>query len=334
MTIATHDSNYQTVACDVCGATESRYRYTLIATNIVSCTRCGLSFVNPRVKSEVLLARLQSWAEQDTVDEDRLRIAFETTTLALYRRYLNWIRRYVPRSSSPSLLDVGCSVGAFIKVAAQAHWQAQGLELGRASSQYARQRTGLTVAEGSIYQHDYTHGSLDVVTMLEVIEHLESPRTAVLKVSEWLKPSGLLFITTPNFDSLYRRIHGEKWWVINCEDEHIIFFNLGTLRHLLESAGFELVFWHNRGFDLVGLLKQLKRTDKTAQGRTDAKNIHASDYYSARERKEAIKHKLDKLGLLRLSRAGLRILDEAASVPWSPLSGLAEQLIVIGRKKS
>lgn len=318
------------VVCDLCGADSTEFRYRLVDTQIVTCKRCGFSYLNPRLKSEILREKLQLWAEQDTVDQDRLRIAFDRNTLKLYQQYMVWIERY---STAPNqtLLDVGCGVGAFLSVAQQRGWVSSGLELGSASAQYAKTECKLDVMEGSLFDAKYAPNSLDTVSMLEVIEHLESPKKALDSIFSWLKPNGLLFITTPNFDSLYRRMHGASWWVINCEDEHIVFFTRESLTKLLDAAGFDVILYRNRGYDIAGIVKNCFRTKREP---TDIENHDINNYYDSRNRKESIKSTLKNFGLISMVRSALKLLDNLSSYKYSPLHSKAEQLIVIARKRN
>lgn len=318
------------VVCDICGADNTEFRYRLVDTQIVTCKLCGFSYLNPRVKSEVLRKKLQLWAEQDTVDQDRLRIAFESNTLKLYEQYMVWIERY-STARNQRLLDVGCGVGAFLSVAQQRGWISSGLELGSESAQYAKNERKLDVVEGSLFNAEYAPNSLDTVSMLEVIEHLESPKHAVDNIFRWLKPDGLLFITTPNFDSLYRRVHGSSWWVINCEDEHIVFFTRESLTKLLDAAGLDVIFYQNRGYDIAGIVKNCFRTKREP---TDIENQGINNYYDSRNRKESIKSTLKNFGLISIVRSVLKLLDNLSSYRYSPLHSKAEQLIVIARKRN
>ena len=111
------EADYSPVSCNACESRTQRFRYQLNYSAIVTCKDCGLSYVSPRVNSGWIHSKLQQWAQLDTVDEERLRIAFDDATLKLYRRYLDWLQRFQQRPAAaprPKLLDIGCSVGAFL----------------------------------------------------------------------------------------------------------------------------------------------------------------------------------------------------------------------------
>jgi SAM-dependent methyltransferase len=219
-----------------------------------------------------------------------------------------------------------------MQAARQRGWQVEGLEIGLASARYARDPLGLTVHNVSLFDFETEPARFDAVALLEVIEHLESPILALRRIAGWLVPGGALVLSTPNFASLFRRVFGTRWWVINCEDEHIMFFDMDSLRRALRAAGFELVDQHIRGIDLAGMLD-------VALGRSSVPNPSGVDlsehgYRAARSRKENLKTWLASAGLLHAARFAKSALEWQFSSRWSPLYGLGEQLVVIARKRT
>lgn len=325
------------VICPLCGADNAQPRYRLTRGSIVTCTVCDFHYVSPRLPSAEIHAKLQAWAEQDVVDAPRLRVAFEPGTLATYRSHLD---RLVPHLSGPRrrLLDLGCSTGALLTVARDLGWDVEGAELGRDSARYARNQLGLTVHEQSLFdfapQHRY-----EVVSLLEVIEHLEAPVQALKHIHELLEPSGLLLLSTPNFDSLFRRLYGTDWWVINCEDEHIMFFTRKTLTRALEESGFEVLDLRTRSIDIAGLVRTLvarlrrSRTRRMSAASGIVQRDHDHGYYDARDAKAATKLWLARLGVLVLARFCMQLLDRVLAWRHSPCRDLGEQIVLIARRR-
>lgn len=331
------EADYTAVSCNACGSDAQQFRYQLQVSSIVTCEECGLSYVSPRINSAWIYQKLQQWAELDTVDQERLRIAFDDATLKLYQRYLQWLagsRKPLPSAAPrPKLLDIGCSVGAFL-TQAKIHYDASGLEIGKASAQYARDRCHIEINNASINDFDFSQQQYDVISLLEVIEHLEDPLGALKKIASGLHSEGQLLLTTPNFNSLYRRLFGAKWWVINCEDEHIYFFTKASLEKMLNTAGFDVQFTFFRGYDWMGMLKlALSKFKGNKLAQSDEPSAGQEDYFSSRNHKEKLKAFFNKIGLLNLVRKLLYAIDWLSSKRWSPLYGLGEQMIIIAKKR-
>ena len=324
-----HKSKYSEVSCDLCGSDNNTEQYKLTHTSIVKCSNCGFCYVSPRVSSVFIQEKLQEWADQDVIDEERLRIAFDPNTLNLYGRYLQWIEK-LSVTNARELIDIGCSTGALLTVARNRGWSTKGIELGKASGIYATDQHNLDIYSGSLFDYNYCPESYDAISFTEVIEHLESPSDALIRMREWLKPKGLILITTPNYNALYRKMFGSKWWVINCEDEHIMFFTPETLSLLLDKCGYNVEFSYIRGIDILGIFKHIFSSANT-------NSIKESDiekgYFEARSLKEKVKKRLEKIGLLSIFRYALRIVDSIVSIKWLPFYAWGEQIIVIARKK-
>lgn len=114
--------------------------------------------------------------------------------------------------------------------------------------------------EGIYFHHqkdDFTipfeYGTFDVVTILEVIEHLhESPRTILNEAGSFLKKNGLLVITMPNSVNLRKRLSVllgksnlppvEQFYFSNGEWRgHVREYTLKETIYICEQNGFEII---------------------------------------------------------------------------------------------
>lgn len=156
------------------------------------------------------------------------------------------VRNRLPRDFQ-RLLDVGCGPGTFIGTLPDVI-DAAGIDLAAAQIDYANAHYGtpnhrfLRVSAGPM---PFDTGSFDVVTLIELIEHLERSviDTVLGEAHRVLRPGGKLILTTPNYAGLWPLL--EK--VVNAkapvtyEDQHITRFTPSRLRTLLAGAGFDCV---------------------------------------------------------------------------------------------
>ena len=96
-------------------------------------------------------------------------------------------------------------------------------------------------------------GSFDVVTMFEVIEHLRDPAGVLRVVWRLLRDGGLLYLTTPNYDSLSRYLLGSSWRII-LPREHLFYFTAASLGPLLRMSGYEVRSCRTTGLDYHAIL--------------------------------------------------------------------------------
>jgi len=135
-------------------------------------------------------------------------------------------------------LDVGCATGNFLKVAQENGWQVLGVEPIGKAAQIARDYYQLEVITGTLDSADIPSISFDVITMWDVLEHLPSPKQALHRSLELLKPGGLLVFSIPNLISFDRSLFGQ-YWIGWDAPRHFNLFSEQTLRRLLDTTGFE-----------------------------------------------------------------------------------------------
>jgi 2-polyprenyl-3-methyl-5-hydroxy-6-metoxy-1,4-benzoquinol methylase len=135
------------------------------------------------------------------------------------------------------LLDVGCGRGWFLEAARDRGWQVQGLELCAEVAKSTMERVGTQVYTGSIFDTELPPETFDLVTMFDVIEHLETPIEALRICYRILKPGGALAISTPNLGGIGCRLLGANAFAM-WPDEHIFYFGPASIRRALRLAHF------------------------------------------------------------------------------------------------
>jgi SAM-dependent methyltransferase len=198
---------------------------------LLRCARCSLV----QVKScgdAYDLSLYDYYVKRADFSKERLYNAL--TTL----RYENILKRFARYRQTNKLLDIGCGEGQLLHTAQRMGWDAQGVESCTHAAAICR-RFGLHVECGNLLEAHYARGSFDVVTMIEVIEHLNKPKEFVSKSYELLRQGGVFYLTTPNFNCLARRLTGARWSMIH--GEHLLYFTPATLTSLLRRFGFRVL---------------------------------------------------------------------------------------------
>ena len=238
--------------CAVCGAAAVGRLYPASPAFRRKVYRC--TDLSPRLPSDLLrcracgLLRLAEFPPPEETDrpylemEDPEYLDDAREREATFDRYLDVIERERPPGR---LLDVGCHAGLLLGRARRRGWRVQGLEPSRWGVAQARAGGIEDVRQGTVDSVDFPGASFDVVTFLDVIEHLRDPAAALRRIAGWLKPSGLLLMGTPDGDSLWRRILGPKWWCIR--EAHLFYFSRRSLVLLLRSAGLAPVRFMTQG---------------------------------------------------------------------------------------
>lgn len=131
------------------------------------------------------------------------------------------------------LLDVGAGSGILVEAATHAGLRATGIEPSAWLAALGK-RHNLTIIEGVL--PDPSVGiNYDIVTVVDVIEHVADPFGLLVSVRALLRPGGKCLVVTPNVESFAARIFGFKWWHFRIA--HISYFNRRNLTLVAERAG-------------------------------------------------------------------------------------------------
>jgi SAM-dependent methyltransferase len=144
--------------------------------------------------------------------------------------------------SNGKLLDVGCAMGYLVEIAAKAGYDAYGFD----PSEYAISKADKLIVKrvkvSDIDNVSYPKSTFDIVTMLDVLEHLNDPILSLQKISGFLKKDGILVIATGDTDCLTAKLMGRLWTFYN-PPQHLFFFTRANLMTLLDRIGFEAINW-------------------------------------------------------------------------------------------
>jgi len=155
-----------------------------------------------------------------------------------HQKILNHIARY---KKNGKLLDVGCAMGYLVKLALGRGYDAYGFD----PSSYAvgegkRLKLDGRLTTGTIQGVSYAPGTFDIVTMLDVIEHVPDPADDIGIAAKLLKASGFLVIATGDTDSFFAGVLRRRWTFYS-PPQHLFFFNRKTLGSILLSRGFRVI---------------------------------------------------------------------------------------------
>lgn len=221
------------VACDLCGADDARDLLAKAGGHYVQCRRCGFVYANPRPEEE---DSINNQAFEDSL----AKYARKFSSAKAQRSYQRNLRRFEPYRQTNQLLEIGSNAGAFLHAARELRWEPTGVEPAAACARYGQEHYGLKILPCTLEMADLPEGSFDVVYANAVFEHLPSPTTAFQSAHRVLRPGGVLYVDTVNYDSYTRRFLGEEWKLLN-PSAHLSLFSAHILRQFCIKAGFEVL---------------------------------------------------------------------------------------------
>ncbi len=223
--------------CIVCFSAEVMTLTQIRSFVVRACHRCKCRYLHDFPSEEELDALYNSGYFNSS--EEMVGYASGELTPAAAKtneRRLAVIKRVV--SPRARLLEVGAGPGHFGAYAG-ADLDYTGIDMSKDAAREGRAR-GLKLFCSSLGSFVNLDGQFDAVTMFHVFEHLSDPHDALAKVKDLLKPGGILFLITPDTESLLCAISGDRW-VSYKFPEHLILYSRSALIELLEHSGFEIV---------------------------------------------------------------------------------------------
>lgn len=138
--------------------------------------------------------------------------------------------------SGLKVCDIGCGTGAFLKKAEELKHDVYGYDINKAQSTYANKNNELQNVTYAKSLSEYSRKKkipknfFDVITCFEVVEHIYDINTFIDEIYHYLKPGGLLLLSTPNNNRIQMK---EKW---DYPPVHVYRFAKKILRNSLKCT--------------------------------------------------------------------------------------------------
>jgi len=245
------------IACPLCAAGPEQHLRLFVKRGfpIVRCERCELVFANPQVDESLVLDEYRAGSER--ANDLWVDVLTSERQLELDREKFGEILDVLePHRGEGRLLDVGTSIGLFLRLALDRGWDAVGNEFAGRARDVARERFDVEVSGEPLHAMGLATASFDVVTLNSVLEHVNAPREMLRDVGALLKPGGFVFLIVPNLDSLACRVLHERAATFDGRN-HLIYFSPRTLARMLDEEGYDVVDLHTRIASLDPVLEHL-----------------------------------------------------------------------------
>lgn len=213
--------------CLVCNSTEIATTGKYLNGTLLKCGNCGFHFAENIPTNEELIAHYNKYRRDEYLSPVTI------------KRYHEILDTFEPYRKTNKLIDVGCGIGYFLVEAQKRGWEVYGTEYTDTAIKICSEK-GIRMNQGELDTKNYAEATFDVITSFEVLEHINNPQEEVKKFHTLLRQGGLLYFTTPNFNSLERYYLKENYNVISYP-EHLSYYTKNTMNKLLTSVGFQKV---------------------------------------------------------------------------------------------
>jgi SAM-dependent methyltransferase len=163
-----------------------------------------------------------------------------------YENYFSNCENIIGSLKDKSVYDIGFGFAQALLFFKNKKMKVSGIEPSKEGYEFAK-KNGLDVNQGSIESTFIdVKQKFDLVTLLNVLEHLRNPAEVLVNIREkLLAKNGLLLIDVPNDFNDFQTVANQEydlnqWWFF--PPRHINYFSRSSLSSLLEQCGYEVMY--------------------------------------------------------------------------------------------
>ena len=192
---------------------------------------------NPRMNTSDLISSYSIATDEKHHMQDKFRIRSFSFALKKIIKSLN----INSEDHNVNLIDIGCASGAFLYAATKlTKWNVHGVEPSLKLVEFGKKEYNVHIKQGVFSVEEYSEKKIDIISLWDVLEHVNEPDLLIEDISKTLVNGGYLIINVPDLDSLSARILGYSWPFYLAV--HIHYFKKQTIHKLLKKQNFEICY--------------------------------------------------------------------------------------------
>jgi 2-polyprenyl-3-methyl-5-hydroxy-6-metoxy-1,4-benzoquinol methylase len=221
------------IRCCVCGNQDPQkfhLKYQKDKFAVSSCDSCGFLFIPPYYRKQI---KYEQYKNADVTAAVRSGNNWVKVQRHLLR--FKFIQRYI---KSGKLFDLGAGWGHFMLAGKELGYDVYGIEIADQPYQYCVNDLKLPVDHIDFFKMDESK-KFDLISMWDVLEHIDKADEFLDKCSRLSKPGGWLFLQVPQIDSYFAKKYKDEWKMMGLD--HVNYFSKDTITKILSQHGYEVV---------------------------------------------------------------------------------------------
>jgi 2-polyprenyl-3-methyl-5-hydroxy-6-metoxy-1,4-benzoquinol methylase len=227
-------------SCPICGSQKNKIWLKKNNINIFECANCETGYSSKIPKNLSDIYDLNSEIK-DKIKVHKKRSNYISKNFLIDR--LNIIKKFKKKGK---LLDFGCGTGEFANLAKK-NYDVYVYDFSEKLLKFVSKKYDLKICK-SLNQKKEKY---DIITLYDVIEHLENPTKILKLLKDNLKKSGILVIYTPNKNSFAFNFLKEKSNLCTTPF-HLVFFTRNSFKKI-ETKNFKIKYLKTFGLDMVDI---------------------------------------------------------------------------------
>jgi 2-polyprenyl-3-methyl-5-hydroxy-6-metoxy-1,4-benzoquinol methylase len=229
------------ITCPLCGGAENVYKRTLsYGPRLLICSKCDLHFVfpYPTLGQEFYDQNYyHSWGMTNNVLPEHVKLLKEKNM----QKHVSYLSQFVAKGN---VLEVGCAMGSFLKVAYEEGFSVTGIDLSAQACDIAKKDVpGAKILQGTLETVKFKPGTFDIIFMSDLVEHVPDPSPFWKETTKILKNNGIICIITPDPRHWSCALGGNSW--VHFKEEHLVFFSKITMDWVSRQFGLKLIKYNH-----------------------------------------------------------------------------------------
>lgn len=242
---------------------------------VVTCNTCSHHFIPHYYRKQIQYTQYKN-AEVTAA----VRAGNNWVKIQRHKLRFQFIKKFI---KSGKLFDLGAGWGHFMLAGKELGYDVYGVEISEQPYLYCVNDLKLPVDHIDFFEMDETK-KFDVITMWDVLEHIDQADPFLEKCNKLTNAGGYLFLQVPQIDSYFAKKHKDNWKMMGLD--HVNYFGKKTITQILEKNGYEVLkiksSFEIKLFIMYTLLPFLKKF-KSAKKQT---TIEANKTINAAERQQ------------------------------------------------
>lgn len=263
------------IRCCTCGNTDSgkfNVKYQKETFAVVTCDTCSMNFIPPYYRRKITYTQYKNEAVTNAV-----RAGNNWIKIQRHKLRFKFIKRFI---KSGKLFDLGAGWGHFMLAGKELGYDVYGVEISEQPYLYCVNDLKLPVDHIDFFEMDESK-KFDLITMWDVLEHIDEANGFLAKCASLTKQDGYLFLQVPQIDSYFAKRHKDNWKMMGLD--HVNYFSKDTITKILHNNGYEVLAIKSSFeiklfimYTLLPLIKKIKGTKKQSLQEANS-TINAAD---------------------------------------------------------
>jgi len=249
------------IFCCVCGNTDPgafTLKYQKPKYAVVVCKQCDHHFIPSYYRKRIEYTQYKNAQVYDAVKNGNNWVKIQRHKLRF-----KFIQKFIKKGK---LFDLGAGWGHFMLAGKELGYDVYGIEIAEQPYLYCVNDLKLPVDHIDFFTMDESR-QFDLITMWDVLEHIDHADTFIDKCNKLVKPGGYLFLQVPQIDSYFAERQKDNWKMMGLD--HVNYFSKKTMTRLLKQHGFEVLEMKSSFeiklflmYTILPLLQKLKKRRK------------------------------------------------------------------------